>query len=138
MEDLDYSQQIRLSCRFIEKKWKLGVVEKIIRNIESNKEGNLVPETDIKETFSEKNSNFDLNRIYNIDCLEFMRNTKDNSIDLIFADPPYNLSKSNFKMKFTRSGGSDLNTNKGELGIIFQKMILKNLQKIGLLKHLEF
>ena len=90
-----------------------GVVEKIIRNIESNKEDDLISETDPKETFSEKKSNFDLNRIYNVDCLEFMKNTKDNSIDLIFADPPYNLSKSNFKMKFTRSGGSDLNTNKG-------------------------
>src|SRR3989344_772229 len=41
-----------------------GVVEKIIRNIESNKEDNLIPETDPKETFSEKKSNFDLNRIY--------------------------------------------------------------------------
>ncbi|OHA47523.1 MAG: hypothetical protein A2541_01950 [Candidatus Taylorbacteria bacterium RIFOXYD2_FULL_36_9] len=56
---------------------------------------------------------FELDKIYNIDCLDFMRSLKDNSIDLIFADPPYNLSKSNFKMKFSKTGGSDLSTNKG-------------------------
>jgi len=29
-----------------------------------------------------------LDYIYNIDCLEFMKKIPDNSIDLIFADPP--------------------------------------------------
>lgn len=42
-----------------------------------------------------------------------MAEMKDGSVDLIFADPPYNLSKSNFKIKFVKSGGTDLNTNKG-------------------------
>lgn len=56
---------------------------------------------------------FALDQIYNIDCLYLMKKIEDNSIDLIFADPPYNLSKSNFKMKFVKSGGSDLDTNKG-------------------------
>ncbi len=55
-----------------------------------------------------------LNNIYNEDCLVLMSKIKDNSIDLIFADPPYNLSKSNFKIKFIKSGGTDLNTNKGK------------------------
>lgn len=54
------------------------------------------------------------NKIYNEDCLVLMSKTEDNSIDLIFADPPYNLSKSNYKIKFVKSGGSDLNTNKGK------------------------
>jgi len=88
-----------------------GVVVKIIRNLEPNEDADLSLEENPKRTFIKKN--LDLNRIYNVDCLEFMRDIKDNSIDLIFADPPYNLSKSNFKMKFTKSGGSDLNTNKG-------------------------
>ncbi len=57
---------------------------------------------------------FSINNIYNIDCLELMKKIKGNSIDLIFSDPPYNLSKSNFKIKFIKSGGSDLNTNKGK------------------------
>ena len=88
-----------------------GVVVKIIRNLEPSGDADLSLEENPKRTFIKKN--LDLNRIYNVDCLEFMRDIKDNSIDLIFADPPYNLSKSNFKMKFTKSGGSDLNTNKG-------------------------
>jgi DNA modification methylase len=56
---------------------------------------------------------FALDKIYNMDCLDLMKKIKDNSIDLIFADPPYNLSKSSFKIKFIKSGGSDLNTDKG-------------------------
>ncbi len=56
----------------------------------------------------------DLNKIYNEDCLNLMKRIDDNSIDLIFSDPPYNLSKSNFKIKFVKSGGADLNTNKGK------------------------
>lgn len=53
------------------------------------------------------------NKIYNEDCIEVMKNIDTESINLIFADPPYNLSKSNFKMKFAKTGGKDLNTNKG-------------------------
>ena len=35
----------------------------------------------------------ELNRIYNMDCLEGMRQIKDKSIDLIFTDPPFNIKK---------------------------------------------
>lgn len=34
-----------------------------------------------------------LNSIYNDDCIEVMKTFPDNSIDIIIADPPYNLSK---------------------------------------------
>lgn len=34
---------------------------------------------------------FELNKIYQGDCIELMKNIPDNSVDLIFADPPYNL-----------------------------------------------
>jgi len=61
-----------------------------------------------------KKENLTLNRIYNIDCLKLMKEIKNNSVDLIFADPPYNLSKSKFKIKFVKSGGADLDTNKGK------------------------
>lgn len=57
---------------------------------------------------------YKLDHIFNVDCLDMFSHLKDDSLDLIFADPPYNLSKSNFKMKFVRSGGSDLSTNKGK------------------------
>jgi DNA modification methylase len=56
----------------------------------------------------------ELDKIYNVDCLEFMKLIPDESIDLIFADPPYNLSKSKYKMTFVRSKGKDLDTNKGD------------------------
>lgn len=36
---------------------------------------------------------FDTNVIYNIDCVEGMKKLPDNSVDMIVADPPYNLSK---------------------------------------------
>ena len=36
----------------------------------------------------------ELNKIYNMDCLEGMKMIEDDSVDLIVADPPYNLSKS--------------------------------------------
>lgn len=34
-----------------------------------------------------------INTIFNMDCLEGMKNMPDNSVDLVIADPPYNLSK---------------------------------------------
>ncbi len=33
------------------------------------------------------------NKIYNMSCLDGMREMEDNSVDIIVADPPYNLSK---------------------------------------------
>jgi SOS regulatory protein LexA len=93
-----------------------GVVVKIMRNFDSpyhdNKENIYKRSSEEINKFFTKKS-FELNKIYNMECLEFMKNIENETIDLIFADPPYNLSKSNFKMKFVKSGGTDLNTNKG-------------------------
>ena len=60
--------------------------------------------------------NIELNQLYNENCIAFMKKIPDTSIDLIFADPPYNLSKSNFKIEFSKmaSKGADMNTNKGQ------------------------
>ena len=33
----------------------------------------------------------ELNKIYNIDCLDGLKKIDDKSIDLIFTDPPYNI-----------------------------------------------
>lgn len=38
---------------------------------------------------------FELNKIYVGDCISLMRKIPDNSVDLIFADPPYNLQLNN-------------------------------------------
>ena len=39
----------------------------------------------------------EINRIYNIDCVEFMKQLPDNSVDVILTSPPYNMT--------TRKGG---------------------------------
>ena len=41
----------------------------------------------------EKIGDFELNKIYCIDCLEGLKKLPDNSIDLIITDPPYNIGK---------------------------------------------
>src|SRR3989338_7489272 len=95
-----------------------GVVVKIIRNLDtsnSERQKSIGLKSNIEESdklFTKES--FELNKIYNIECFEFMKNIENETIDLIFADPPYNLRKSNFKMKFVKSGGADLDTNKGE------------------------
>ena len=38
----------------------------------------------------------ELNKIYNVDCLEYMKTLPDNYIDLIIADPPYFNIKGDF------------------------------------------
>lgn len=43
----------------------------------------------------EKLGKFELNKIYAGDCISLMKKIPDNSIDLIFADPPYNLQLNN-------------------------------------------
>lgn len=37
----------------------------------------------------------EINNIYNMDCIEGMKLLQDNSVDILIADPPYNLSKGN-------------------------------------------
>ena len=49
-----------------------------------------------------------LNTIYNDDCLSILNDSskiKENSIQLIFADPPYNLSGNGLKSKNSKTGG---------------------------------
>ncbi len=47
-----------------------------------------------------------LNIIYNGDCIEILNDAiKENSIDLIFADPPYNLSGNALKWVGNKTGG---------------------------------
>ena len=49
-----------------------------------------------------KQSGFELNKVYNADCLEIMRSMPDKCIDLVITDPPYGLER--FK-----KGGSHVN-----------------------------
>ncbi len=51
--------------------------------------------------------------LYQADCMEFMESLPENSIDMIFADPPYNLSNGGF----TCYAGKRVSVNKGKWDI---------------------
>jgi site-specific DNA-methyltransferase (adenine-specific)/modification methylase len=46
-----------------------------------------------------------VNRIYKGDCVDLLRKLKPESIDMVFADPPYNLSGKTFALKGNKTGG---------------------------------
>lgn len=48
--------------------------------------------------------------LYKADCLKLLEQLPENSIDMIFADPPYNLSNGGF----TVHAGRMVSVNKGE------------------------
>ena len=53
-----------------------------------------------------------LNTIHNTNCIEFMNTSvKDNSIHLIFADPPYNLSGKKLNLVNNKTGGAFYKVN---------------------------
>ena len=47
----------------------------------------------IKTIENIKKEGIQINTIYNADCLEALKYIKDNSIDLVLTDPPYNISR---------------------------------------------
>jgi len=51
--------------------------------------------------------------LYNVDCLKILEQLPENSIDMIFADPPYNLSNGGF----TVHAGRRVSVNKGNWDI---------------------
>ena len=56
--------------------------------------------------YSKINNQIKKNHIYSGDCIEIMRNKLElDSIDLVFADPPYNLSGKNLKLIGNKTGG---------------------------------
>jgi site-specific DNA-methyltransferase (adenine-specific) len=63
------------------------------------------PQDEITPFFSSNNS-----VIFNRDCLEILSRISENSIDMIFADPPYMLSNNGF----TCQNGRMVNVNKGK------------------------
>ena len=51
----------------------------------------------------------ELNKIHNIDCLEFMKGLADNSVDLVITDIPYNISQKNGGLREIDYGEWDKN-----------------------------
>jgi len=48
--------------------------------------------------------------LYHADCLTFLKELPENSVDMIFADPPYLLSNGGF----TVHAGRQVSVNKGD------------------------
>ena len=64
------------------------------------------------------------NQIYQGDCVEVIKkNIKANSIDLIYADPPYNLSGKSLNLINNTTGGAFYKMRIGILGIIMIMLI---------------
>ena len=79
-------------------------------------------------------SKFD-NRIINGDCLKELKKIPDNSFDLVFADPPYNLQ---IGEKLTRPDASRVNGVKDKWDQFMASNIMMTSAKHGLLNAKEF
>jgi len=57
----------------------------------------------------------ELNKIHQGDCLELLKQIDDNSIDLVFTDPPYNISQKNKIFRNYKNGkNADIKMNFGD------------------------
>ncbi|MDD3688096.1 MAG: site-specific DNA-methyltransferase [Bacteroidales bacterium] len=54
-----------------------------------------------------KNNNIKINHLYHGDCIEILHDSiEEETVDLIFADPPYNLSGNGLKWTNNKTGGN--------------------------------
>lgn len=65
----------------------------------------------------------ELNKIYNIDCLEFMKNLPNNSIQFIVADPPYLISNKNDNFHLGEGSLSKYTLNQGYWDLVENEII---------------
>ena len=88
----------------VELKLKLGVFDhQIIKHIQAHYNDFEYALTSLEEQAKQRNDNKGLSlkpifktklgRLYNEDCLKFLPEIEGDSVDLVFADPPFNLSK---------------------------------------------
>lgn len=69
----------------------LTLLQDNVKAISKYKNG--IPITSVQRQLPEPDFTTPLGRLFNADCIETMRNMDDNIVDLIFADPPFNLDK---------------------------------------------
>lgn len=82
--------EICLSLGYIPQEYRKQVFENIssISNILTTKTTNGKEPTGIHPYFTTQ-----IGTLYNGDCIQVMQSIEDNSVDLVFADPPFNLAK---------------------------------------------
>ena len=81
-------------------KLKMGRIDKDVINALSNSAEDVAsiiqdyePEIESPQIACEKGFETKLGKLYRGDCYELLRSMKSDSVDLVFADPPFNLSK---------------------------------------------
>jgi len=76
-----------------------GKVISIVRNFEQLRKEITIPKEEVRKTVRKKDKTSSIKQWVNTiqcgDCVEVMKEMPDNSVDLIFADPPYNLQLKN-------------------------------------------
>lgn len=60
-----------------------------IESLDNVKNDSIITEEKLNKVFSSE-----LGELYQNDCLDYLNTVEDNSFDLVFADPPFNLNKS--------------------------------------------
>ena len=87
-KELDISRDvICLRMGIISNAMKIWLAENA-ENLISNKPKNIIKKKRIKANFRTKSG-----RLYNCDCLKILPSLPDSSVDVVFADPPFNLKK---------------------------------------------
>ena len=100
-------QDLEKICNYLEKdlmwlKLKMGIVDNHILTLLSQNADNIsnISQGTIKKETKKTNKknvlpkfSTDLGTLYQDDCLKILNQVEDSTIDLIFADPPFNLSK---------------------------------------------
>ncbi len=72
------------------------------------------------------------NKIIHGDCIEELRELKDNSIDLVCIDPPYFVPSSLYGAKLRLKGKKQFKRNFGDLGVMefFFKEVFKEITRV--------
>jgi len=92
--------------KILEKEKYTFIVNDIVRQIIDNE---LQINNELQPTISPIYKNDEI-ILYNADCLKVMTSFPDNYVDMIFADPPYNLSNDGI----TCYAGKMISVNKGK------------------------
>jgi site-specific DNA-methyltransferase (adenine-specific) len=81
----------------IELKIRMGIIDKEILDLLSSNATAISKLSSPTKEYSSKTVNpeftSELGKLFRGDCLDIMRQMEDNSVDLFFADPPFNLNK---------------------------------------------
>lgn len=91
---------------------------------------------DISKLKYKKKPNSSINHIFNIDCIEGMKHINDNSIDMIFTDPPYGKDGIYLYEKIAKEGKRILKD--GGIAVFYASDYWIDKIFVDCLKHLDY